>query len=366
MSGPTRQALALAPALSEAGWTTTFVATERDDRVNSFLGAARAAGTPVAALRAAGARAVLGDLAALLRREPCALVCSHSYRFDILLALLRVSGRLPNPWVLMHHGATAETAAVRAYHGVDRQVARLADSVVVVAQRQLARFNGLSRHLAFVPNAVLPSPASASGAARTSRPAGAPRRLLFLGRLSPEKAPDRALQILRGLHDAGYRATLTMAGDGPARDATIAMAASLGLQGSVDMRGHVPEPWSLYAEHDVLLLPSRSEGMPNAVLEAIDAGMPVVAADVGEVRPILDGAPALGSVVPATDVVAAAIGALVAHPWVSASAADRRAQRAALLARYSVEERARRVAALYDAAMQRRARRRGTGPSPTS
>ncbi len=345
MSGPTRQALALAKALENDGWRTTFVAIEESGATNSFLNLASASGIPVQPLHATGTIALLTEIGRLANSYPDALICSHSYRFDILLACLRLLGRLKNPWICMHHGVTTENRLVRLYHWLDLQASRFADEIIVVTQAQVSRFARINRSPVFVPNAILSSPVSGMWIQECERVDTL--RLLFMGRLSSEKAPDLAIEILHRVRSEGHTATLTVAGDGPERNALIALARARGVERWVTFLGHVAEPWPLYTSHDVLLLPSRSEGMPNALLEALDAGIPVVATDVGEIREILGPHPALGRVVPSGSVLAIGVSTLLEHAWTRFSSGERARQRRSLLERYSSGTRAQLVSTIY-------------------
>lgn len=95
-----------------------------------------------------------------------------------------------------------------------------------------------------------------------------PVRLLYVGRLDAyQKRCGCLIPILRHLNERGQPATLTIAGDGPMRDVLEAEAAH---ESGVRMLGAVPSERlaEVYASHDLLLLPSRSEGLGLARIEA--------------------------------------------------------------------------------------------------
>jgi glycosyltransferase involved in cell wall biosynthesis len=122
-----------------------------------------------------------------------------------------------------------------------------------------------------------------------------------LGRLSPEKGFDVAVRALRVLPDA----TLVLVGDGPEREQLEALAAELGVAQRLKLVGWSNEARRYLPGFDVLVLPSRLEGFPLAMLEAMLASVPVVAADVGSVREaVSDGE--TGYLVPPDDVDALA------------------------------------------------------------
>ena len=122
--------------------------------------------------------------------------------------------------------------------------------------------------------------------------------ILFVGNLVPVKGPDLLLEawsLLRS-RQLNNSATpqLVIIGDGPMRRALEKQAARLGISNSVVFLGARPhEEIALWLNAvNGLCLPSRSEGMPNVILEALASGLPVVAADVGACREMLEDEPA--------------------------------------------------------------------------
>jgi glycosyltransferase involved in cell wall biosynthesis len=77
---------------------------------------------------------------------------------------------------------------------------------------------------------------------------------------------------------------LVIVGDGPQRSSLQSLAGSLGLQDAVSFKGHISDPAPLYRLFDLFALTSDTEQMPYTVLEAMAAGLPIVATDVGDVR----------------------------------------------------------------------------------
>jgi colanic acid/amylovoran biosynthesis glycosyltransferase len=103
--------------------------------------------------------------------------------------------------------------------------------------------------------------------------------VLFVGRLVPEKAPDALVEAVRRLRADDRRVRLGLVGAGPLHDALVHQVAAQGLQASVDLcgaRGQDELP-GLYAAADVFCLPSRSEGLPVVLMEALSSELPVLA-----------------------------------------------------------------------------------------
>ena len=142
-------------------------------------------------------------------------------------------------------------------------------------------------------------------------------------------------------------ARLLLAGDGPDRAALEETVRALRLGPFVRFLGTLPDPWPLLAAADIFVLPSLWEGMPNALLEAMAAGLPAVATAVGAVpEMVVDGREAL--VVPPGDA-----GALARALAELAESPARRREMGALARRrvegsYRIEETVARTERLYD------------------
>lgn len=143
--------------------------------------------------------------------------------------------------------------------------------------------------------AVLPNPvdvAALRGAAPVLPPRGDPGTVHFIcaGRLVPQKGFDRLIEILPRLRTGNWR--LTVLGEGPERGRLEAAVAAAGLADRVFLPGHSGVPWPMIAGCDAFLLPSRFEGLPNAALEALACGTPVIAArEAGGIAEIAAQAP---------------------------------------------------------------------------
>jgi glycosyltransferase involved in cell wall biosynthesis len=101
-------------------------------------------------------------------------------------------------------------------------------------------------------------------------------RLLYLGRLHPQKDLSTLLEAIGGLVESGDLVRLEVVGDGPDRTRLESEVVSRNLVDFVRLTGERPDPETVLAEADVLVLPSLAEGVSNAVLEAMASGLPVV------------------------------------------------------------------------------------------
>jgi glycosyltransferase involved in cell wall biosynthesis len=103
--------------------------------------------------------------------------------------------------------------------------------------------------------------------------------------MSREKAPDVFIEALGGLRERSW--TASMVGDGPLRGDLEGRCAELGVSDRVTWHGSVAGAGALMRAFDVFVLSSRTEGTPIVLLEAMAAGVPIVATDVGGVSDLV-------------------------------------------------------------------------------
>ena len=214
----------------------------------------------------------------------------------------------------------------------------LPDLVVVLAAIELEAYRRFvpSQLTLKVPNGIDCRPFTRVPTLR-SRPEY-PLRLVYVGRLAREKGLYETLQAVRLALQRGADTRFVIAGDGPEAERRAQYAMALGIRSRVSFKGPVfgDDKVQLLGTADVAVLPSYSEGLPYALLEAMAAGVPVLATPVGAIPDVMtDGTH--GYLVPPRDspALADAIGRMAADrnrlSWMS------RACRKRVLAAYSVE-----------------------------
>jgi glycosyltransferase involved in cell wall biosynthesis len=293
LGGPERQALGLARALP-AGYRTTFLSFAEGGRCRPLLDRARADGFEAVELAEnaphflRAARTVAGHL----RRLRADVLCCSGYKPD--LVGWRAARRVGVPVVAVAHGWTAATLKVRLNEALDRLVLRWFDAVVCVSAAQAARVRRAGvpeRRIQVIRNAVnLPGRPDAGGRARALAFFQVPPAAVVgaAGRFSPEKGFDvlveAAARVLRDRPDVGF----LLCGDGPLRPALEAQIARHGLEGRVVLAGFRTDLDGLLPGWDLAVLASHTEGLPVFVLEALAAGVPVVATAVGGTPEVVD------------------------------------------------------------------------------
>ena len=144
--------------------------------------------------------------------------------------------------------------------------------------------------------AVLPNPVDLDGIrAAADGPdqwTGSGPHLLAVGRLSLEKGFDLLLRALATVREGFPNADLIIAGAGQEEAALKALCRELELDKAVHFAGHVDRPYAFFPGATLFVLPSRHEGMPNALLEAAAGGLPIVALPAsGGIVDLLDDRP---------------------------------------------------------------------------
>lgn len=184
------------------------------------------------------------------------------------------------------------------------------------AAREAERDNGLPPGSVRVVHNGVPDRGTVGRRGRTGAPV-----VGTLARFVPQKGLDVLLRALPALPDV----RVLLVGSGPEGPALRRLAEELGVAGRVELRDWAPDPMPVLAELDVFVLPSRYEGFPLSVVEAMLAGVPVVATDAGSTREAVDAA--TGRLVPADDpgALAAALADALADPGRTVGAARARA-----------------------------------------
>lgn len=236
---------------------------------------------------AAGTRASVVTLRHTVRAVRPALVHSHLSHADIVAALATPRGI---PIVTTEHGIAADD---RVYHGSTQRARLMADvhrmrlrrAAAIVAVSEATRTAMLDKWHPRTPITVIHNgidrPADLEP--RTARRHRAPRdggHVVALARLAPEKRLPELVDAFAVLRRRRPRARLTLAGIGPLDGALRAQVRRLGLDDAVELPGHV-EAGPLLARADVVAQLSVWENCSYTLLDAIVAGLGVVASPVG-------------------------------------------------------------------------------------
>lgn len=245
--------------------------------------------------------APIRQVMATMREGGYNVIESHGYKGHIIgFCCSRFAGI---PWLAVAHGWTAENWKIEVYNALERFLLKRADVAVAVSPPLYDTLQALRgtkpTHLVY--NAIdLQTP--------VVNPVS-PERLTLgvIGRFSPEKGQDVMLDALPAVLAANPQVHLRIIGDGQERPALEAQAQRLGVADAVTFTGWRSDMPEQYAQLDALVLSSRSEGLPFAVLEAMSYGLPVIATRVGAIDHVITDTDT-GWIVPANDVAGLAKG----------------------------------------------------------
>jgi glycosyltransferase involved in cell wall biosynthesis len=310
--GPERQMLGLAQALGDEA-STVFLSFAEGGRCRSFLSNVRQKGFEAVGLEndTPHFRRAVAEIVGHLRRVGASVLLCHGYKADLLGR--PAARRAGIPAVAVSRGLTGENFRVRLYERLDRFHLRFMDHVIAVsaAQAEKVRRAGVpAERLTVIPNAVDPERFSDPDTRyrhRLERYFRTPRSRIIgaAGRLSPEKGFDVLINAIALVRDHDPDAGFVIFGDGPCRPQLQQQLAALGLMGTVALAGFRADLDRYLPHLDLLVLPSHTEGMPNVVLEACAAGVPVVATSVGGTPEVIEEGTS-GYLVPAGDPVSLA------------------------------------------------------------
>ncbi len=317
IGGQLRVVEALATAQQQAGMSPVVLTVVTDPALVSHPvteGLARH-GIEVRQVLLARTRAYIAERRSVVRHARSLkpdVVHTHGYRADVVDA--PAARRAGFPAVCTLHGFVDGGWRNRLYERLQRRVARGLDGVVVVSQPMRDRLlaSGVSRdRLHVVRNGWLPMACLLDREeARTRLGVDSRYRIGWVGRVSQEKGPDVLLEALRRLDANTFVASVI--GDGPLRAALAEASASSRLP--VRWHGVIHGADTLFRAFDVFVLSSRTEGTPMVLLEAMHAGVPIVATKVGGVPDVVGETEALLVPPDDPDALAAAIRAVRDDP----------------------------------------------------
>lgn len=230
-------------------------------------------------------------LRAMVRRHRPDILYSAGNQSNMLVALAtlgtvtRAVSRISNP--ILCPGKRGISAAARLARF--RFIAKLADMTIVMGEHDRALLGPYGGDVRLLPRPTVTPEMERAVQARTPRQPQATYQMLMVGRLADQKDHATGLRALARLTHLDWR--LTVAGQGPLRADLQQLAEDLGIADRVRFIGFVSDPATLahmMASADLLLQPSRWEGLCATIIEALACGAGVVATDsTPNIRPVL-------------------------------------------------------------------------------
>lgn len=214
---------------------------------------------------------------------------SHLYFATNLAALKGQLGQ--TPLAITNHGLFSQNApewVFRLYlQTLGRWTFNQADQIFCYTEEDKRRVRdlGVRSPIAVVSNGIDTERFTPGGATSELIDTDGPV-VLFVGRFVEGKRPQLAVEAFAKVTESNPDAELYLCGEGPLREELEQRAAELGVREEVTFLGqvHYEEMPNVYRSADALVLPSRAEGVPRTIMEALSSGVPVVSSDLPQVR----------------------------------------------------------------------------------
>lgn len=221
-----------------------------------------------------------------LKSENVQLLHSHGYKFNILLGLFSKK-RLGLPSVSTVHGYVKAKFPNKMwiYEILDRVFIRRMDRIILVSSSMLKipAFSD-SKKVLVINNGIPELPENESCEHKSI---SSPLKILAIGRLSKEKGFNYLINAVAELNRSGSSVHLSLFGEGREKESLNELANSLGQQNCISLNGFVSDPYKIFNEFDVLVMPSLTEGIPITLLEAMRGKISIVASSVGGIPEVL-------------------------------------------------------------------------------
>ncbi len=292
-AGAEKQATLLACGLKDLGWSVSIVVIKER---NDFAEPLAAAAIPVTFLHRRGPLDlhVVARLRNAIRKFEPDVVLSLLFLANLLIVLAS-RGLRPRPNLVVSVRESYLKGLPRSHRMVARLVHRRADLTLFNAQSVLREeATGVleAGRTAYLPNAVSIARADPIDWREWGIVTGPV--VLSVGQLAPVKGHRMLIEAFAAVHAANPGARLVLVGDGPEEGRLRAVAEAGGLSDRITFLGHHKDPLPFIAAADVFVQPSLSEGMSNALMEAMALGRCIVATRVGAASDLLeDGVQAL-------------------------------------------------------------------------
>jgi len=260
-----------------------------------FIKAVRDAGLPICVIpeRHVLDAGILPKLRAAITEFAPDIIQTNNIKSHFLVKMLGLYRRYP--WIAVQHGYTTTDLKMRVYNQLDWYSLHSAHHVITVCRafsREIIRMGVPPERITVQHNMVRPFVRPEVAQLDSLRLAlgiqGNTRVILCVGRLSREKGHEDLIRAVAKIHNEspGIDFRLVLLGEGPERDSIHRLSLKLAVQDRIIFAGYQSDVSAYYSIADVCVLASHSEGSPNALLEAMAAGVPSLATAVGGVPEI--------------------------------------------------------------------------------
>jgi glycosyltransferase involved in cell wall biosynthesis len=295
--GAEQMIMTLSNALDRESFDVKLACLEKKRASSTaIVSVARAAGIDAIALPCRGwiDWGAIQGLKSLIKDEKIELLHCHEAKSRLYGAV--VSRMTGIPLVATHHLWTGQSLRTRMVESIDAAVLHGCDKVIAVSNsvaESMRRVGVAKRRIEVIPNGIDLSNFRDKDESRNDEvraslriPPGVPV-VGAVGRLDTQKGHERLIEAARRIADAGQDAFYVILGEGVERPRLESLVRELGLSNRVSLPGYKSDVRPYLAMMDVFVMPSRREGTPMALLEAMAMERPVVATAVGGVPDVL-------------------------------------------------------------------------------
>lgn len=234
----------------------------------------------------------------ILKQDDFDVIHAHSH-FYLITNLAALARKLNNvPLAITNHSLYSQSAPERLFSLYLRTLGRWtlnsADKIFCYTKEEMKKTReiGVETEIDIIPNGIDHTRFTPDGdtAEMIQRSEGSPK-ILFVGRLVDGKCPSVALEAFSLIKKHKPNAQLYFCGDGPLRDELVSESHRLEIADAVHFLDHVSysKMPGVYRAADTLILPSRAEGVPRTVMEALASETPVVVSNLQQLKPLVDG-----------------------------------------------------------------------------
>lgn len=327
-----------------------FIPVDRKDE-HPLVKSLRAAGASVRQLTDRGGldRELVAEIVALIDELEIDVLHTSEFRSNVMGLLAR--RQRPVKLVATVHGWIANDLRGRIYRTIDKLLLRSFDAAIFVSAATrglIPRWWLPERRAQVLHNGLVLEKYGREIVSAPRRPLDpANFTLLNVGRLSPEKGQDLLLQAIAPLAARYPGLNLKFAGTGPEEARLRTLAQTLGIGDRVHFLGYIHDMPALYADVDLLVQSSLTEGLPNVIVEAAYLRVPIVATSVGGTAEVIEHGDS-GWLIEPGDVgaIRAGIEAFVGAPERFAEMAERASRR--IVEGFSIAVRTQRLSEFYE------------------
>jgi glycosyltransferase involved in cell wall biosynthesis len=233
----------------------------------------------------------VGQVRRFIRENAIDILHTHGYKTDVIGCLATTGTRCRN--LATPHGWNVKAGVkLKLYEALDRLCFYLMDAIAPLSldlHRGLSRLPGLARKLHLIENGMdLSEIELATQLPQQFHQWRADGGIVigYVGQLTPRKRIDTLIDAFHRLElDRKY---LCIVGDGPQRNRLEQLATALGEAARITFFGYRDDRVALLKGFDLFVLPSELEGIPRCLMEAMAAGVPVVASDIPGCRDLIE------------------------------------------------------------------------------